>query len=379
MCNRILLARAALVATLIAFNADGVKSVQPSKYAVIEIESGEASFSNVQFSPDGERLSYVTIRGTGECIATWDVKTKQQLKQVHKAESRIGGIAYSPGGRLFAVADGTAIYTIDVENGDRTRLYLHEGDKDRVRPELSCVRYSRDGARIVSADGHGFIKVWDVEKKSVAVAIRCVPKGGVMDLVLIPDTDRALVFVSQWTPDPLRPNAVPATEYKAVLADLKAGTAKPVTDPEPLEYYASFYHGSDVSPDGKLLVLPGGLPGRGGIRILATATLKTELDLKCPLDPAACRFSDSGRLLFVGGSKKGGMPLVEAPPGEVAILDRATNNWVSHIRVLDQKVSSMSFSPKHNLLAVASGKTGSPITIWNISPVMSNLQKGKEK
>ena len=369
MCNCIPLGFAALVATLLGNGAVSSQPGQPAKYAVIE--PGDASFSQVRFSPNGERLSYVTIGEPGEWIATWDVKSKQQLKRVHKAESSIGDFAYSPDGRLFAVSDGRSVYHIDVENGERTRLYLHEGDKERFRSEVRCIRYSREGNRIVSADDHGVLKVWDVEKKAVTAEIRCVRKGGVMDLILLPGTDQALVFVSEWILDPDKPDAVPATEYKELRVDLKGGTVKPVTDPEPLVRYASFYQGADVSADGKLL----GLPGRG-IRILNTATLKTELDLKCPLESVACRFSDSGRLLFVGGSKKGVLPLVGPPPhGEMAILDRATNKWVSRIRVLDQEVSSMAFSPKHNLLAVASGKGGTAITIWDLSPATLNLPK----
>jgi WD40 repeat protein len=331
----------------------------------------------VRFAPDGEKLSYVVIGEAGEWIATWDVATRQQRKRVHKAESRIGDLAYSPDGRLLAMLDGPAVYSVDAENGDRTRLHVHEGNKKGTgAPEVNCVRFSSDGSRIVSADSHGFVKVWEVRKKAVAVEIRCVPRGRVTDVVLIPNTDQAVVIAEQDSaPDPKAPNVVPAPDHKELLADLKTGAIKPLSNPEPWELYPAAYRGSDASADGKRLAFPGGK----GIQILIAATLKTEFDLECPLDPMVCRFSESGRLLFAGGVKRDRQPFMPPPPlGELAILDRTTNTWVSHLRVLDQEVAAMAFSAKHNLLAVSSVRTGVPITVWDLSPVTKSLPPGKK-
>jgi len=331
---------------------------KPTKYATIEPGITE-SIHRVHFSPTGDSLAYVY---SGKTIATWHTKAKEHRKQLHKADVIFLDMAFSPDGRTLVASDLSDVYQIDVQTGKRTLLYQHL-DKDRPG-HVHCLRYSPDGKRVISADRT--VNVWDVEKRNIVATIDC--QGFAGDLTCIPGSEHALAIVEESSPHPDKPNTT-VIDLKVRLIDLNARTVKTVRDSVP----PVMSQQSAAARDGRLVALPFG----EDVRVLATSSWKPAdpAPPKCPVDPNACVFSDSGRLLIAGGSTKGVHSLV-GPPGEIAILDLASNKWTGPVRVLDREVTSMALSPRNNLLAVASSKLGT-ITVWDLSPVIDSLPKAK--
>src|SRR5437762_1789516 len=99
-----------LLAAFLCCGSSRAQPARPAKYATIKV-GAEESIQKVLFSPTGDSLSYLF---SGKTIATWDVKTKQQHKQVHKAETVFRDMDYSPDGRMLAVSEINAVFHIDI-------------------------------------------------------------------------------------------------------------------------------------------------------------------------------------------------------------------------------------------------------------------------
>ena len=111
--------------------------------------------------------------------------------------SPINSIDYSPRGDRIVTASrkGATIKTWDTATGDRVRTWIGHQD------EITCVRFSPDGATIASKSSDGTIKIWNAENAQELLRIDC--NGGRYDdinfspdgLKIVSGTSEGLVCV----------------------------------------------------------------------------------------------------------------------------------------------------------------------------------------
>ena len=106
--------------------------------------AGIGAVQQVAFSPDGKILAAVDIGGP---VRLWNLAAPHPVVQKLAGS----GIAFSPNGRLFAIASGGVVHLRDIATG---RL------AGRSLPG-SAVAFSPDGAVIATADSSGGVRLWN--------------------------------------------------------------------------------------------------------------------------------------------------------------------------------------------------------------------------
>jgi len=97
----------------------------------------------------------------------WDVETGKEIATLMTAELKpVQGLAYSPNGKLLAIAgDDMFVQVRDANNGDVRHLLAGHSDI------VNCVAISPDGATLASGSSDKTIKLWDlatgIEKRTL--------------------------------------------------------------------------------------------------------------------------------------------------------------------------------------------------------------------
>jgi WD40 repeat protein len=105
-----------------------------------------------RFSPDGALLA---SEGLDHNVLVWDVKQRTVKARLIGRETR--GLAFSPGGRLLAWADGSQINLWDAVVGQQQRSL--DGSADLP----TCLAFSPDGNTIICTNLADEIRIWDVK------------------------------------------------------------------------------------------------------------------------------------------------------------------------------------------------------------------------
>jgi WD40 repeat protein/transcriptional regulator with XRE-family HTH domain len=120
------------------------------------------------FSPDGQRLA--TLGDDGTAIV-WDAATGSELLRLPGTTEpgdlvTAQRIAYSPDGQLLAACDNQRVVLYSAATGEALQVLAGH------QAEVTAVAFSRDGARIASADSVGSAFVWDVTTGASLVELR---------------------------------------------------------------------------------------------------------------------------------------------------------------------------------------------------------------
>jgi eukaryotic-like serine/threonine-protein kinase len=128
----------------------------------------------VAFSPDGKSLASASAdprhqqadQRVGE-VKVWDGATGQELRTLPRHDAHVNGLAFSPDGRLLAVAEFD------------DRVYVYEAATGREAHALRgqtggplCVAFRPDGRRLIAAGGNGTATEWDAATGEVVRSLR---------------------------------------------------------------------------------------------------------------------------------------------------------------------------------------------------------------
>jgi WD40 repeat protein len=113
--------------------------------------------NSVAFSPDGAILSTASADST---VRLWRVADGQSLRTIK--HNRVNSMAaWSPDGRLLAVASGSKVVLCGVSDGHHIRTI--EGYTNWSR--INSVAWSPDGETLASASGDGTVRLWGFSDK----------------------------------------------------------------------------------------------------------------------------------------------------------------------------------------------------------------------
>jgi WD40 repeat protein len=121
-----------------------------------EFAAQQYNFPAAALTPDGRTLASVDEHGSR--VVLWDVDSgKQNLSLLGQFTSNVEAMAFSPDGRLIAVATRTqGIQLWTVATGE-----LFCALRGEIR-ETTALTFSRDGRTLVSGEAGGAVRLWEV-------------------------------------------------------------------------------------------------------------------------------------------------------------------------------------------------------------------------
>ncbi len=228
----------------------------PGTTLVARLVGMSPRIQKVAFSPDGRLLAVAAGKPgrLGE-IQIWDVANKTLARSVPITYDTVYGVSWSPDGKLvaFGCADNT-VRAIEVATGKEV---LYQGaHEDWV---LDTV-FSKDGSHLISVSRDRSVKLTEVATQRFIDNITSITpgalKGGVQAVVRHPAGDFVLVGGADGTPKLYRV----FRQTKRVIGD----DANLIRRFPPLK---GRIFAVDVSPDGKRAVAVSSLDGRGELVI----------------------------------------------------------------------------------------------------------------
>jgi WD40 repeat protein len=273
----------------------------------------------------------------------------------------VGGVAFSPDGKLLAIAgsDGTQLWDVAASKrlGPALPAPTAGSGANRVSG-AGAVAFSPGGKLLANADAAGGVQLWDPRTRSLVGRLQVAHPGADPALSAV----TALAFSSHQNL-----LATADSDGSVELWNLgapRSPVARPLARPSPLSYYAVAF-----SPDGQLVAAA----GNGGIQLWNAGTGKKagEPLLVPQAEVRTVAFSPDGRLLASGGGRD----------GEIRFWDPSTHRLVGKpLRAAggpEPTVDAIAFSRNGHLLASA-GSDGL-LTLWDPGtrrPVGAPLRAG---
>lgn len=154
---------------LLAATSNSDRSIEvfdvATRQTVRRLEGHEQSVRQVIFSPDGKLL----LSSSGsyqdgppgpprQDVRGWDVATGKQLFRIADPFTAPSAIAYTPGGKSFALTAGTSVGFRNSTNGASTPKSLFDNDAIRLpKPETThnSLTFASDGTLVAASSGLG--------------------------------------------------------------------------------------------------------------------------------------------------------------------------------------------------------------------------------
>lgn len=336
-----------LVLTLAALHARPALADGPEPRFVLKGHPGYITV--LTFSPDGHTLATSSSRGAidrvNHFIKLWNVATGK-IQRTLEVECSVEGVAFSPSGKLLAVACGkwtsrrgdyTSLTIWDINSGKRERTLsdptVHSVEKDLI--------FSRDG-KTLFADSQDRVVLWDVETWRVrsTILVGAAP-GFSMDLA--PDGQ------SIATADCSLSGRDSLSIWDAATGNLTAT----------LDRRARNASSPQFAPNGKYLAA---CTSDNCVKVWYVST--RELIKIFPSSNGRVfpvRYSPDGKLLAAGYER-----------GGVIVWDSVTFQERAQLRTDIGSFGNLAFSPDSKLLATSGGGTDKQtVKIWDVSQILS--------
>jgi WD40 repeat protein/Tfp pilus assembly protein PilF len=354
----------------LAFSPDGRRLIAESgEYALhcwdvttgrelltLRQEVGElAGVQRMVFSPDGFRIA--TIHS--DTVRVWDVTTGQDARTVPRNGGMVKRLAFSPDGQLLASACEQALNEIglvkinvyDTLTGALVAVFTgHKKDA------LGTV-FLPDGKRVVSGDGGGSVKVWEVRSGRVLLDLRG-PSRGVKDVAVSPDGTRlAAAGIVKYQPPPGKTSfnrREARVESQVKIWDANTGEeVRALSLPGEVERVR-------ITSDGKRLMAS---TWTGTVTTWDLASGKELRSL--PLEEGVLAISPDGGRVATARFRLTGADRKTPPPTEVKVWDSKTGKLLRVMRGRFSDAVSLAWSPDGRRLAYSGGVRDRGIHIWD--------------
>jgi WD40 repeat protein len=304
-------------ALLIGVAAIAVVLTRSSRPALSLTGSG-VSVGSVAFSPDGKILAVADEEGS---IRLWNAATGRQLALLASAGRRaaVDSVGFSPDGKILAAGD--EVGTAYLWNPATSQLLATLRDPGR-QASADAVAFSPDGKILAIGDGDGGTYLWNTAARRRLATLPRFPDGGVNAVAFSPD-GKIL--------------AIGDGDGRTYLWNVAGGTlTAAMQDPGSVGAVA-------FSPDGRILATDDAGPGTY-LWNLATGT-RTALRSEGSFDGlGSLAFSPDGRTLAIAG---GG-----AYAGSASVWNVATSKLIAVFSdPSGYAISSVAFSPDGKALA----------------------------
>jgi WD40 repeat protein len=146
-----------------------------TRYSVPSLSDHKGIITSVAFSPNGKRLASAS---SDTSVRLWDVETGKQLRLLSGHTASVSTLVFDHDGeRIISGSEDGSIVLWDAEAGDKlARLpasdiaevrFMH-GDKELGGPDrkpvaVTCIALNQDGRMLASANGNGWIVLWDID------------------------------------------------------------------------------------------------------------------------------------------------------------------------------------------------------------------------
>ena len=121
------------------------------------------SVSDVEFTPDGERL--VTL-GDGGDVKVWDVASRELLHNFGTFDPEPAGISISPDGSLLALSFSTGVRIIGMDDYESKRILPIE-----TNAAGGYIEFSPDGKWVIGYGAGELVSFWDVETGDLVLGL----------------------------------------------------------------------------------------------------------------------------------------------------------------------------------------------------------------
>jgi WD40 repeat protein len=119
------------------------------------VPSGRGNLPFLAFAPDGRTLA--TGQQYGGEVQVWDLASGRVAAALQQRLKFINHLAYSPDGRLLAVALGWSAALWDVARREETVSL-----RGKHTGTVWSVAFTPDGQTLMTGSGDGTVKLWDV-------------------------------------------------------------------------------------------------------------------------------------------------------------------------------------------------------------------------
>ncbi len=127
-----------------------------SEQRVWQREAHPRVIRGLDFTPDGAEI--ISGGADGQVLA-WDAATGEPQRTLYDGEEAINDLAVSPSGRALAVASGSDVLFIRMENGVLLRR-VREGDES-LRATVRALAFSPSGDTVVTGDDNATVRMWE--------------------------------------------------------------------------------------------------------------------------------------------------------------------------------------------------------------------------